>query len=450
MLRRIALCCALLGSFATPAVAVTVPTGFADEVQIFPLSDPASLAFLPDGRVVLVERITANVKLWTGSGLATTLTTIPNVRTRDESGLLGIAVDPGWPAKPYVYVHYNHYAYPDSDVRIVRLTCEGDLGFSGDGSLTIDFASHHDVLTGNRDVFTTHNGGTLRFGPDGMLYASFGDDYHQCAAQDTANLNGKILRLDVSQVPAGPGGPPNVSLITPVDNPFVADPRPKARLVYALGLRNPFRFHIDPATGDVFIADVGLDDYEEIDHVPSGMGGLNFGWPWREAFHIMGSCNGSGAGLTDPMWFYAHDSGLAVISAGLYRRNGGAFQFPPGYEGNYFFHDYYFGDLYRLERFGNAWQIGPPVPGQPNGQAWGTGFWFSADWTVGPDGAMWWMDRSSVHRLSFTVPAAVDPVIVPPSREDRAFYDLQGRRVQDPKRNGLYFTRTGKKRVVLN
>src|SRR5439155_15209277 len=163
--------------------------------EINMLTAPVGMAFLPDSRLLLVEQLSGAVKLWTGPGTATTILTVPGVRSGIERGLLGIAVDPGWPSKPYVYVHYDYYSYPDSDVRISRFTCAGDLLYTGDGALTIDPASRDDGLTGNRDRYPNHNGGTLRFGPDGMLYASFGDDLDACAAQDSTNLDGKILRL---------------------------------------------------------------------------------------------------------------------------------------------------------------------------------------------------------------------------------------------------------------
>ena len=436
---------------STAFAQVTVPTGFSDQFMISTLSGPVGMAFLPDGRLLVIEQVNRHVKLWTGSGFPLTIATVPWVRIGGENGLLGIAIDPRWPAKPYVYLHYTHYAYPDSGVRIARFTCTGDVAFTADGVLAIDPQQRYDVLAANRDEEPFHNGGTLRFGPDGMLYASFGDDGDPCAAQDTTNLNGKILRLDIANLPDGLGGPPPMALITPADNPFAAHSDTAARLVYALGLRNPFRFHIDRLTGDLLIADVGEDSWEEIDYIPAGGGGLDFGWPWREGFEPFGSCAGGAAGgFNDPIWAYDHNAGLVAITAGVYRRNGGAAQFPIEYEGDAFFADYYTGDLSRLKRVAGSWQLAAPVAGQPSGTAWGTGFRFGADWTIGPDGAMWWCDQGSgptgsrVHRLIFTPPAPPDT-----TEQDPAYYDLQGRRVDDPRHSGIYFTRRGAKRLVL-
>ena len=167
-------CIALLGVFVTLAARpafgeVTVPTGFTNQDRINMLFGPVSMAFLPDGRLFIIEQVNLRVKLWLGSGFPITVATVPRVRILGENGLLGIAVDPRWPAKPYVYLHYNYYEYPDSGVRISRFTCEGDIDFTGSGILTIDPENRYDVLAANRDEAPVHNGGTVRFGPDGML-----------------------------------------------------------------------------------------------------------------------------------------------------------------------------------------------------------------------------------------------------------------------------------------
>jgi len=135
-----------------------------------------------------------------------------------------------------------------------------------------------------------HNGGTILFGPDGYLYAATGDGGGGCesakpgAVQDPTRLFGKVLRLDVDGAPpfAAPG------------NPFGIDAR-----VYHYGLRNPFRFNFDAATGDLFIGDVGQESYEEIDVVPGNAPGKNFGWPAFEAT-IEGTCGDKPLGGPSP------------------------------------------------------------------------------------------------------------------------------------------------------
>src|SRR5438093_2809 len=150
-----------------------LPDPFADQLVAGGLSYPVGMAFLPDHRVLVVEQVSARVLLAIGDAPATVrvIGTIPGVNTTGgERGLLGIAVDPGWPGRPYVYVHSTALGNPNSVV-ISRFTLGGDLSFTGDGILILDPASRYDVFR-VPDVHTTHNGGTVRFGPDGRLYAS--------------------------------------------------------------------------------------------------------------------------------------------------------------------------------------------------------------------------------------------------------------------------------------
>ena len=192
------------------------------------LNQSVGMALLPDSRIFVVEQRSANIRLVVNGALAAIdpVIHVPDVDADVlEEGLLGIAVDPGWPARPFIYIHYNHSLSPY--IRVSRYTVGGDLGFTGDGSLTIDPDSRYHVLTGLPDDSPLHNGGTLRFGPDGMLYISIGDDYNPCKAQDLEELGGRILRVDVSGLPlSGGGGPPAKSLITP---PRQSADRPRAR-----------------------------------------------------------------------------------------------------------------------------------------------------------------------------------------------------------------------------
>ncbi len=436
-------------SAPAPAVRAAVPSNFINEPISAGLANPVAMAFLPDGRLLVTERLSGKIKLYRGVSTMTTLCTIPNVSTNVERGLLGIAVDPAWPDRPFVYVHYTDAG--TNTLRIARYRVDGDVTNEGDGQLSIDIDSRHNILTGLTDVRSNHNGGTVRFGPDGMLYVSLGEDDSGCAAQDTSALLGVILRLDISSLPETPGGPPPRAALVPYDNPFVADPDVDIRLVWALGLRNPFRFHIDPLTGTLFIADVGEESWEEIDIAEQG--GLNFGWPRQEAFASHGTCSfGPTSGLLNPIWAYDHDDGIAVMSAGVYRHNGGPKQFPGEYEGDYFFNDYYSGSVWRLQNVGGVWALAPPVPGQPDATRWGTGFQGVSDWTVGPDGGLWYVDNDDgrIGRISYTSTLDVDPapVFVSPNQKP-VYYDLQGRRVQNTERSGLYFTKEGRKRVVL-
>jgi len=286
-------------------------------------------------------------------------------------------------------------------VRVTRFTVGGDLAFTGNGSLTIDVASRFDLIASIPDVNSNHNGGTLRFGPDGMLFASFGEDGMGCAAQDTSGLRGVILRLDVSRLPAGPGGPPPRSLITPPGNPFPSGGL-NARLIWAFGFRNPFRFHIDPLNGALLIGDVGENDWEELDRAPAG--GLDFGWERFEGPALIDATCTLTLPATAPI--YAYDrSGVtaAVVGSVLYRPPAGATRpFPGDYDGNYFFSDYYLGFLRRLKGSGSSWSIAPPVPGQADPANWATGLDHVSDYAVGPDGSLWYCRQCGPGSCSAT------------------------------------------------
>ncbi len=375
-----------------------VPTGFTDQLIVQGLRRPVGMTFLPDGRLLFIEQKTKRIRMIVGGNLAATdpIGTIDSVETTGpEQGLLGIAVDPGWPAHPYIYVYYDALG---KFIRISRLVAVGDLSSSSSGNLMIDPASRYDLLRDIPDQLINHNAGTLRFGTDGMLYASLGEDQTPCAAQDTTSLRGVILRLDVSRLPSS--GPPDKSLLVAPGNPFSAHPNPNARLVWAMGLRNPFRFQVDRADGSLFVADVGYETYEEVDHVTGP--GLNLGWPFFEGtqVYLTTQCGvPAPQNVTYPIYEYDGSGRVmtsrAVIGGAVYRNTGcPECDFPPDYEGDYFFSDYYGGFLRRLKFTGGVWGLAPQVPGQGNATDWGTGFNEVSDYGVGPDGALWYCRQS--------------------------------------------------------
>jgi glucose/arabinose dehydrogenase len=421
----------LLALGAGPAAGVAIPSGLYDHFVLAGLDEPTSMAFTPDGRLFVIEQRSAQVRLLVNGIVSATdpVLVVPEVDGVEyEEGLLGIAVDAEWPARPFIYVHYNHG--PTSTIHISRFRLAGDLDGTGSGDLTCDPASRYDVLADIPDASTTHNGGTLRFGPDGMLYASLGEDTSPCAAQDTASFRGKILRLDVSQLPDGPGGPAPKALLVPPGNPY-SGPTVDSQLMWANGLRNPFRFHIDPADGSLFIADVGLSLYEEVNRAP--VGGLDFGWPLREgpgagpiAFCSEG---GSAVTLTDPIvWYDRSGFTAAVVSGGVYRSPCASCpeRLPADYEGDYFYAEYYEGFVRRVRFDGQQWVPAPPAPGQPNTLDWATGIHNPTDFLVGPDGSLWYLEQfdggfhprsGSLHRIaSVPPPTGVSPGGAGPSR----------------------------------
>ncbi len=413
----------LLGLCPVRAIsAPVVPDGFADTVVLDGLSLPVGMAFLPDGRLLVIEQKTAQVRLAIdpSSGVANPIGTIPNVNVSGtERGLLGIAVDPQWPTRPYIYTHSTN---ADGHIHISRFTLTGDLTNHAGGALALNPGSEYVVVGNGPDAADIHNGGTVRFGPDHMLYATIGEDNAKCLAQDSTSLHGVVMRLDVSQLPAGTGTAPR-ALVVPADNPFAAAADSNLRIVWAFGLRNPFRLQLDPVTGVAYISDVGESTWEELDRAESG--GLDFGWPLREgpADFSSGCTGGPPTTLTDPIFSYNHSvtgGSAVIITAGAYRPPATGTAFPTSYWGDVFAEDFYAGMLWRLHDTGNGWVVADPVPGQSNAQYWGTGYDVVSDWAVGPDGALWYCKLASstaftpntgqIRRITTLEPAMVPGV----------------------------------------
>lgn len=389
-----------------------VPVDFIDEPIVSGLVQVVNFDFLPDGRILVVERGSAQIRLVVGDSLSSIdpVAVVPDVETSAlEQGLLGIAIDPQWPTRPYVYVFYSYALTPN--LRLTRFSVTGDLDFTGDGSLAIDLDSRRDILVDIPDDYPLHNGGTIEFGPDGTLYVAIGEDGIPCAAQDIHELRGKILRLDVSGVPDGPGPSPSYQSLAAPGNPFLDDGDPRARLVWLYGLRNPFSFDIDPATGALGIADVGNSTFEEIDHVETG--GRNLGWPLYEGpYRFEFPCDYSDTlTLEPPVYWYRRFEQVeaAVIFGGIYQRPPGPPQgFPGEYSGNLFALDFYDGLLRRLVPDGQSYVLAPPVPGQPADSTWAAGFDFVTRMRVGPDGALWYFQFDTLRRIRYTGDPNVD------------------------------------------
>jgi glucose/arabinose dehydrogenase len=304
-----------------------------------------------------------------------------------------------------------------------------------------------------------------------MLYVGLGDDAFDCEAFDITSLHGGILRLKVDGLPPGSGGQVARSAITPPDNPFIANPNANAKLVYAWGLRNPWRFQVDPVSGVIISVDVGDDNFEEMNEVVAG--GF-YGWPYREAdmIRVLSDCpEPGGPGHTpyiEPIAVIARDTNAhAIVSGGMYRPAiGGTHNWPSSYSpsrGDVFYTDYYTGDLQRITWNGSSWVPAAAVPGQPTPALWGTGFLSAADFQVGPDGSLWWLQQfndsflpstGSMNRVRYTGSTAVTSDLVSdrsllalpnpfgrtvdltfrlgaPERVVLAVYDLGGRRIEE-------------------
>ncbi len=381
-------------AFASPSPArsqANVPTHFVDQLVMGNLKSPVGMTFLPDGRLVVVEQA-GGVRMIVEGKLAgiDPIGAVDSVLMAGEQGLTGVVADYRWPASPYIYVYYDALG---DHIRLSRYRAVGDLNNPTSGNLSLDPASRFDVLRDIPDLTYTHNGGTVRFGNDHMLYVGLGEDAYACGSQDTTSLRGVMLRLLVDNLPDGPGVA-DKALLVPPDNPWAGASNPNQRLVYATGLRNPFRFHVDPLNGNLFVSDVGWNLFEEIDVIDGPL--INFGWPYLEGTApYVSSCPGIAAGgtLRSPIYEYDRSGFTAsAIGGGVYRPSGcPTCSFPVEYNGDYFFSDFYEGFLRRLHDYGGGvWDVAPPVPGQPNATNWATGFRQVSEYLVGPDGALWY------------------------------------------------------------
>jgi glucose/arabinose dehydrogenase len=396
---RFALSSAVCLALAVAASAQTVPTGFTvDTVINAGLAAGHDFCFLPDGRILVANRAGA-VMVYAG-GAPVTVGTVPNVETSSEQGLLSVAADPAFATNGYIYVWYNSTA--DAFVHLDRFTCTGDLANPSSTLLSFAATSRRVVLTSTPDNAFNHNGGSLRFGPDGMLYVSMGDDAQGCPAQTTTSSLGCVLRMNVGTLPAGGSTTaPTFTSLDPGNNPLSAN-TDISQLVIAHGLRNPVRFEIDQQTGNLYIGDVGqsaVEEYDEYLYPTSGpLPLVNYGWPWREGNQAYSTCSGSQPAATNPIGFQAQGTGWASAMGGpRYRNQGGIYDFGASYEGCAFFLDYFAGQVRRLVNTGGTWAAAPAVPGQPDSTNWGTNFVACCSFRQGPDGAIYFLQHTGTY-----------------------------------------------------
>ena len=250
-----------------------------------------------------------------------------------EAGLLGLAFHPLFAANGLAYVNYT--ASVSGSLR--SITSEFT---SPDGGLTLDPNSERVLLTVNKPA-SNHNGGNLAFGPDGFLHLGLGDGGGsgdpQGNAQNPRRLLGKLLRIDVD---ARPGGAPYGIPSGATGNPFAGNPLCNTNgtgtqdcpEIYALGLRNPWRWSFDRQTGELWLGDVGQNSFEEIDQIERGG---NYGWDIREGAHCFGASSCQTAGLIDPVAEYGRSLGFAITGGFVYRGTQ-----TTGLRGSYLFGDF--------------------------------------------------------------------------------------------------------------
>ncbi len=276
--------------------------------------------------------------------------------TGGETGLLGMAFHPDWPTNPRVYLSYTALNSGQLVSRIVEYQTQ-------DGGSTLAMGTAKTILQINQPE-SNHNGGNIMFGPDGFLYAGFGDgggggDGHGSIGngQRLSTLLGKMLRIDVNGTTGStpyaipPGNPYKFASGTTANAVCTNDTgawTQNCPEIYAYGFRNPWRWSFDSATGELWVGDVGQDQWEEVDRVVVGG---NYGWRCYEGNHEYGnnvrnnSCGPNSASTIKPIAEYDHSHGNAITGGYVYR--GSAI---PALNGRYVFTDSGSGQLWQIAR----------------------------------------------------------------------------------------------------
>ena len=356
---------------AASARAATLPAGFTESQIAAGLGSPTAMAFAPDGRVFVCLQGGQLRVVKNGALLATPFLTV-TVSAVGERGLLGVAFDPNFASNRFVYVYYTATT-PSVHNRVSRFTASAanpDVAEAGSEVVLLDLENLG---------ATNHNGGAMHFGADGKLYVATGDNASSANSQIYTTKLGKILRLNAD--------PAN---LIPADNPFLDRTTGTNRSIWAVGLRNPYTFAVQPGTGRILINDVGELTWEEIN---DGAAGANYGWPSCE-----GNCPSPAPtpairppnSFTNPIFQYLHGggqpAGCAITGGAFY--NPPVAQFPATYVGKYFFADFCTSFIRYID------------PNSPSPSVlFASGLSLPVDLQVSADGSLWYLERGNTGRL---------------------------------------------------
>ncbi|MEO8291794.1 MAG: PQQ-dependent sugar dehydrogenase [Actinomycetota bacterium] len=356
--RLIPLVLAVVAWPAVSAAPARAAVTFHDRPVAVGLRQPVAFTFAPNGRIFYVEKTTGEVHLYNpASDQDRLFVTVPGVDAQGERGTLGIALHPGYPTQPFVYVYATRLVSGVLQNQILRYTAAAGVG------------------TDPRTIFSTpasasayHNGGRIEFGPDGMLYAVVGDGHGAANAQDLTNPRGKMLRM----TPRGR---------RPADDPI------RNSRIFEYGIRNSFGFDFDPVTGDLWETENGPSCNDEVNYMP--VGGRNYGWGRRQDCGSLGAprdTNNSGPRprILPKMWFV---DTIGITGMTFCARCG-----LTGSNGDLFFGDVNFGQIRRV----------PLSRGRDSLAGVGrvvfdTGSVLSVE--SGPDGSIYYSDFSGIYRL---------------------------------------------------
>jgi PKD repeat protein len=495
---------------SAPASAATLPAGFQESVVFSGLTNPTVVRFSSDGRIFVAEK-RGVIKVF--DSLSDTTPDVfadlnVNVYNFWDRGLLGMALAPGFPANPYVYVLYTYDHVLGSTAPAPRWgtpgvysdPCPTPPGATTDGCVVSARLSRlqaaGNVMTGSEQVlvedwcqqYPSHSIGTVEFGPDGALYASGGDgasfnntDWGQggnptnpCGDPPTGSgtaltpptAEGGALRsqdLRTSGDPVGLDGTvirvdPNTGAGLP-DNPLAGSTDANARRIIAHGLRNPFRFTPRPNTSELWVGDVGWNDWEEINVLPVLGSVENFGWPCYEGnsrqagydaanLNICESLYSSAGAVTPPYFTYHHTAqvvpgescptGSSSIAGLEFEFAAAQNSYPAQYDGALFFADYSRDCIWVMEKGTD----GKPAPGLIRGFVAGAANPVNLE--NGPNGDLFYVDfdGGTIRRITYAVnqPPVAVATASPTTGAAPLTVAFDGSASSDPEGNSLSFT----------